>query len=75
MRPSDDAYDGWAVVSATPTGFTITDISGNVVLASENTPSPVTGIAVDPYLNVAYLTMPDSNTVLSVPLPGANPSN
>jgi hypothetical protein len=27
-------------------------------------------IAVDPSLSVAYLTMPDSNTILTVPLPG-----
>jgi YVTN family beta-propeller protein len=64
--------DGWAVVTATPTGFTITDITGHVVLVSEQTPSPVTAIAVDPKLNVAYLTMPDSNILLTVPLPGTN---
>jgi hypothetical protein len=62
--------DGWAVVTATPTGFTITDITGQVVLVSETTPSPVTAIAVDSKLNVAYLVMPDSNTLLAVPLPG-----
>jgi hypothetical protein len=64
--------DGWAVVSATPTGFSISDISGNVVLVSETTPSPVTAIAVNPQLSAAYLTMPDSNTLLTVPLPGTN---
>ena len=62
--------DGWAVVTATPTGFTITDITGHVVLVSETTPSPIAAIAVDANLNVAYLTMPDSNTLLTVPLPG-----
>ncbi|HEV2133207.1 MAG TPA: YncE family protein [Terracidiphilus sp.] len=62
--------DGWAVVTATPTGFSITDVSGHVVLVSETTPSPVASIAVDSNLNVAYLTMPDSNTLLTVPLPG-----
>ena len=62
--------DGWAVFTATPTGFTVSDISGNMVLFSEKTPSPVTAIAVDPNLNAAYLTMPDSNTILTVPLPG-----
>jgi YVTN family beta-propeller protein len=64
--------DGWAVVTATPTGFTITDVSGHVVLVSEKTPSPVTAIAVDTKLNVAYLVMPDSNILLTVPLPGTN---
>jgi len=62
--------DGWAVVTATPTGFTIGDTWGNV-LVSESTPSPIAAIAVDANLNAAYLTMPDSNTLLTVPLPGA----
>jgi YVTN family beta-propeller protein len=62
--------DGWAVATATPTGFSITDASGHVVLVSETTPSPIAAIAVDTNLNVAYLTMPDSNTLLTVPLPG-----
>ncbi len=64
--------DGWAVVSATPTGFTITDASGHVVLVSETTPSPVAAIAVDTNLSVAYLTMPDSSALLTVPLPGTS---
>lgn len=63
-------YDAWVAVTATPTGFTITDIADNYVFASVSTPSPVTAIAVDPYLNVAYLTMPDSNLIWTVPLPG-----
>lgn len=62
--------DGWAVVTATPTGFSITDTSGHEVLVSETTPSPIASIALDPNLNAAYLTMPDSNTLLTVPLPG-----
>ena len=62
--------DGWAVITATPTGFTITELSGNQVLVSQTTPSPITAIAVDPNLNIAYLTEPDSNTLLIVPLPG-----
>jgi YVTN family beta-propeller protein len=64
--------DGWVVIAATPTGFTITDISGHLVLVSQATPSPVAAIAVDPNLNIAYLTEPDSNTLLTVPLPGTN---
>ena len=45
--------DGWAAVTATPTGFSITDTSGHVVLASETTPSPIAAIAVDTNLNIA----------------------
>jgi YVTN family beta-propeller protein len=63
-------YDAWVAVTATPTGFTITDIADNYVFDSVPTPSPVTAIAVDHNLNVAYLAMPDSNLVLTVPLPG-----
>lgn len=62
--------DGWIVVAATPTGFTITDVSGHLVLVSQTTASPISAIAVDPKLNVAYLTEPDSNVLLTVPLPG-----
>ncbi len=62
--------DGWVVIAATPTGFTITDVSGHVVLVSQTTASPITAIAVDSKLNVAYLTEPDSNILLTVPLPG-----
>jgi hypothetical protein len=64
--------DGWAVVTATPTGFTITDITGHIVLVSETTASPIAAIAADTSLNVVYLTMPDSNTLLTVPLPGTS---
>jgi hypothetical protein len=32
----------------------------------------VTAIAVDSNLHVAYLTLPDSNILLIVPLPGTN---
>jgi YVTN family beta-propeller protein len=67
--------DGWAAVSATPTGFTITDASGHIVLVSETTPSPIAAIAVDSNLNVAYLTMPATNTLLTVPLPGTSGTN
>jgi YVTN family beta-propeller protein len=65
-------YDAWVAVTATPTGFTITDIADNYVFDSVLTPSPVTAIAVDTNLNSAYLVMPDSNTLLTVPLPGVN---
>jgi len=53
--------DGWAIVSATPTGFSFTDITGQIVLVSETTPPPVTAIAVDANPNVAYLALPGTN--------------
>jgi len=48
----------------------VTNAASNQVLISQTTPSPIAAIAVDTNLNVAYLTMPDSNTLLTVPLPG-----
>jgi YVTN family beta-propeller protein len=62
--------DDWLVVTATPTGFTVTDANDHIVLISQTTASPVAAIAVDPKLNIAYLTEPDSNILLTVPLPG-----
>lgn len=62
--------DSWAVISATPTGFSVSDLGSHKVLFSVATPSPVTAIAVDPTLNTAYLALPDSGVIYSVPLPG-----
>ena len=64
--------DGWITVAATPTGFTITDVSGHIVLVNQTTASPIAAIAVDTNLNVAYLTEPDSNVLLTIPLPGTD---
>jgi DNA-binding beta-propeller fold protein YncE len=63
-------HDGWAVISAMPTGFSVSDLDSKKVLFSVTTPSPVTAIAVDTTLNAAYVALPDSNLIYSVPLPG-----
>jgi hypothetical protein len=64
--------DDWMVVSSTPTGFAVSIASTGQVLISQTTPSPVTAISVDMNLQTVYLTEPDSNTLLTVPLPGVN---
>lgn len=56
--------------TAAPSSFRA-DVA-DVVLVSEKTPSPITAIAVDANLHIAYLTMPDSSVVLTVPLPGTD---
>jgi len=61
--------DGWAVITATPTGFAVTDLTGHIVLMQATTPGPVTAIAVDPALHMAYVAVPDANELLTVPIP------
>jgi hypothetical protein len=61
--------DGWAAISATPTGFAVTDLSTHVVVMQIATPGPVTAIAVDPNLHIAYVAIPDANELLTVPMP------
>jgi len=55
--------------SATPTGFVIYDIVNHVELMRGNTATPVRGIASDPSNLVAYVTTPDSNSYITIPLP------
>ncbi len=54
---------------ATPTGFLITDLETNQVLLSGSTPYPVRGMAFDATNGFFYFTMPDSNSVVTVPIP------
>jgi hypothetical protein len=56
-------------LSATPTGFAVTDLNTHTILMQIATPAPVTGIAVDTSLQIAYVTVPDANELLTVPLP------
>jgi YVTN family beta-propeller protein len=67
------SYGNRYVVMGTPTGFQLLDLETNTVMFSSATRGPVRGIATDPAAQMAYLTIPDSNTVISVPLPPAQP--
>ncbi len=67
--PTIIVNDGWAAISATPTGFAVIDLTDHTVIMSATTPAPVTAIAVDPQLHVAYVAIPDANELLTVPMP------
>lgn len=54
--------------SSTPTGFVIYDLVTHQQIMSGNTPTPVRGISSDPDAMFAYLTLPDSNEYIVVPL-------
>lgn len=56
-------------VSATSTGFIVTDLTLQEVVMQGSTTGPVTSIAVDPMNQVAYLTVPSQNLVITLPLP------
>jgi YVTN family beta-propeller protein len=56
-------------ISATPTGYVVQDVYTGAVLLSGTTPAPVRGIAVDQTNGFAYLTVPDTNSVYTVPIP------
>ena len=57
------------VVTSSPTGFVVLDIVAHTQIMQGTTASPVRGIAVDPLESLAYLTAPDSNSLITVPLP------
>ena len=54
---------------ATPTGFVITDLETNQIMLTGSTPYPVRGMAIDVTNGYFYFTMPDSNSVVTVPIP------
>jgi len=62
-------YGNSVVVVGTPTGFAVLDLIRQIDLLDATTPSPVRGIATDPAQGVAYVTLPDSNSLVTVPLP------
>jgi YVTN family beta-propeller protein len=54
--------------SSTPTGFVIYDLVSHKQIMADTTPTPVRGIAADPDCMFVYLTLPDSNEYIAVPL-------
>jgi len=62
-------YGNSIVVVGTPTGFAVLDLIRQITLFQGSTPTAVRGIASDPAQGVAYLTAPDSNSLITVPLP------
>ncbi|MGH7868028.1 MAG: YncE family protein, partial [Candidatus Dormibacteraceae bacterium] len=62
-------YNNGIAVTSSPTGFVVLDLVAHKQLMEGTTPTPVRGIATDPTQGVAYLTAPESNSIISVPLP------
>jgi len=56
-------------ITATPTGFVVFDLVNQVEIMRGSTPTPIRSIASDPKNWNVYLTLPDSNTLITVPLP------
>ncbi|NNN19800.1 MAG: hypothetical protein HKL84_08105 [Acidimicrobiaceae bacterium] len=56
-------------ISASPGGFVVTEVSTGGTVMTGSTPYPIRAIAVDPNYGQVYLTVPDSNAVITVPLP------
>jgi hypothetical protein len=61
-------YSNSLSVSATPTGFTVVDLVTHQPIMQGTTPTPVRCIGVDQTQAIAYLTVPDSNLLITVPL-------
>uniref|UniRef100_E6QMT6 Uncharacterized protein n=1 Tax=mine drainage metagenome TaxID=410659 RepID=E6QMT6_9ZZZZ len=47
----------------------VTEVSTGGTVMTGSTPYPIRAIAVDPNYGQVYLTVPDSNAVITVPLP------
>lgn len=56
-------------ISATPTGFVVYDLTNHSEIMRGTTPTPIRGVASDPNNWVVYLTLPDSNDLITIPLP------
>lgn len=62
----------WAnamVASATPTGFIVYDMVNQTEILEGVTSTPVRGIASDPNNLMIFMTTPDSNSFITMPLP------
>lgn len=55
-------------VSGTPTGYVVIDLQTNTQMVQGSTASPVRGLATDPVQGTIYVTAPESNTFITVPL-------
>jgi YVTN family beta-propeller protein len=62
-------YSNNAVVSVTPTGFVVLDLSTGRQLLQGSTATTASSIATDPSQGMIYLAVPNSNSLVSVPLP------
>jgi len=65
-------YGNGLAVVGTPTGFALLDLVHRTQVMQGNTPSAVHGIATSPAQGIVYITAPDSNSFITVPLPPQN---
>jgi YVTN family beta-propeller protein len=65
-------YGNGLAVVGTPTGFALLDLVHRTTVMQGNTPSAVHGIATSPAQGIVYITAPDSNSFITVPLPPQN---
>jgi YVTN family beta-propeller protein len=65
-------YGNGLAVVGTPTGFALLDLVHRTTVMQGNMPSSVHGIATDPAQGIVYITAPDSNSFITVPLPPQN---
>ncbi len=68
------SYSNGIAVTSSPTGFVVLDLVAHKQIMQGTTPTPVRSIATDPAEGVAYLTAPESNSLITVPLPPLEPS-
>ncbi|GEM_PF-3091974 len=64
-------YGNSIAVAGTPTGFVLLDLVNHRQIMQGSTPSPVRGIATNPSQGILYFTAPDSNSLITIPLPPA----
>lgn len=61
-------YGNRISVSATPEGFVVVEVPSGVEIMRGRTPTPVRAMAASPWDGVVYITVPDSNMLITVPL-------
>ena len=62
-------YANSFVITATPTGFLVSDLGTGTTFITGSTAGPVRSIAVDPDFGYVYMTVPSTNSIITVPLP------
>jgi hypothetical protein len=65
---SADLGNGLAV-TANGSQFTVTDLSSGSIILTGALDAPIRSFAVEPGSGIAYFTVPDSNSVITVNLP------
>lgn len=63
--------NGLAVIG-TPDGFAVIDLINHSTVLQAATGAPVRGIATDPSQGIVYITAPNANLLITVPLPPVN---